>query len=48
VKGQTNHVSATDITGDDDSSASNGGLKFKPASKVLNNVESYRLYLESL
>src|SRR5258708_1594285 len=48
MKGQTNHVPATDITGDYDSSASNGGLKLKPAFKVLNNVESYRLYLESL
>jgi hypothetical protein len=48
LKGQTNQVPAIEITGAYDGSASNGGLKFKPASKVLNNVEPYRLYLESL
>ena len=48
LKGQTNHVPAIEMTGDYDSSASNGELKFKPASKVLNSVESYRLYFESL
>src|SRR5580704_4135676 len=38
LKGQTNPAPATEITGDYDSGASNAGLKFKPASKILNNV----------